>query len=158
MIRPAVAEDAATIAAVIGAAITALCRADHHDQPVRIAPWVAANDPAAIAARLRDPCQRLFVAQAGGLAAVGGLDWRDQPPNRGRVSLLFVAPEVRGQGLARAVLAALETELIALGRPDARLTATNTALGFYRAQGWHPEEGTGRGGALLGHALRKTLI
>ncbi len=158
MIRPATVEDVDQIAALIGAAIATLCRADHHDQPTRIAPWVAANDPAAIAARLRDPCQRLFVAQAGGLAAVGGLDWRNQPPNRGRVSLLFVAPKVQGQGHARAVLAALEAELIALRRPDARLTATNTALGFYRAQGWHPEDSTGRSGALLGHALRKTLI
>ena len=158
MIRPATVEDVDQIAALISAAITALCRADHHDQPVRIAPWVAANDPAAIAARLTHPCQRLFVAQAGDLVAVGGFDWRDQPPNRGRISLLFVAPEAQGQGHARTVLATLEAELIALGRPDARLTATNTALGFYRAQGWHPEDSTGRGSALLGHALRKTLI
>ncbi|SOC02003.1 GNAT family N-acetyltransferase [Rhodobacter maris] len=157
MIRQARPEDAAAIADLIGAAITRLCAADHHGQPERLTPWVAANAAGAIAARIADPAQRLLViAPPDGLAAVGGLDWRDQPPVRGRVSLLFVSPDRRGAGHARAMLGALEGELIALGRTEARLTATNTARGFYLAQGWTADPAA-PGGALLGHALAKTL-
>ncbi|MFD2173364.1 GNAT family N-acetyltransferase [Rhodobacter lacus] len=156
MIRQARPEEAAAIATLIGAAIRELCAADHHGQNARLLPWVAANDARAIAARIADPAQRLLIADEGGLVAVGGLDWREQPPGRGRLSLLFVAPAQRGRGHARAMLGALEGALLALGRTEARLTATNTARGFYLAQGWTADPAA-PGGALLGHALAKTL-
>ncbi|PTV94413.1 ribosomal protein S18 acetylase RimI-like enzyme [Rhodobacter aestuarii] len=156
MIRPATAEDLPAMAALIAAAIRDLCHADHHGQPNRMRPWIAANDSAALAARIKDPAQRLFVTQAAGLAAVGGLDWRDQPEGRGRISLLFVDPAQQGKGHARTLLAALEAELRALGRTEGRLTATNTARGFYLSQGWTADPAAS-GGALLGHALQKAL-
>ncbi|WP_223639559.1 GNAT family N-acetyltransferase [Rhodobacter sp. TJ_12] len=156
MIRPATVDDLPAMADLIAAAITALCAADHHGQPKRMRPWIAANDGPALAARIADPAQRLLLCEDAGLACVGGLDWREQPAGRGRISLLFVAPARQGQGHARAMLAALEADLRGLARSDARLTATNTARGFYLSQGWRPDPAAS-GGALLGHALVKKL-
>jgi len=156
MIRLARPEEATAISELIAASIVALCGADHHDDPVRIDPWVGSKSPEAVAEMLTDPEQRLFVTDAGGkILAVGAIDWRAQPRGQGRVTLLFVAPEARGQGHSRALLARMEAELHAMGRSEARLTATNTAVAFYRAQGWRAESGFGS--ALLGHALRKRL-
>ena len=158
MIRPARSEELPVLSEVIGASITALCRADHRGDPERIRPWVASNSPMALASILNDPAQRLFVAAPDGVLAVGGIDWRHQPDGQGRIRLLFAAPEAQGKGCGRALLAALEDELRALGRVEARLTATNTALAFYRRQGWQPDDRAGGGGWLLGHPLRKRLI
>lgn len=146
------------LSAVIGASITALCRADHHGDPDRIKPWVASNSPMTLASILNHPEQRLFVAAPEDVAAVGGIDWRAQPDGQGRIRLLFAAPEAQGKGCGRALLTALEDELRALGRVEARLTATNTALAFYRSQGWQMDDRAGGGGWLLGHPLRKRLI
>ncbi|KQB12445.1 GNAT family N-acetyltransferase [Rhodobacter capsulatus] len=158
MIRPARSEELPVLSAVIGASITALCRADHRDDPERIRPWVASNSPMALASILHDPDQRLFVAEPEGIVAVGAIDWRHQPDGEGRIRLLFAAPEAQGKGCGRALLAALEEELRAHGRVEARLTATNTALAFYRRQGWQMDDRGGGGGWLLGHPLRKRLI
>ena len=157
MIRPARSGELPVLSALIAASITALCRADHHDDPERIRPWVASHSPVALAAILHDPEQRLFVAEPDvSIVAVGGIDWRHQPDGQGRIRLLFAAPGAQGKGCGRALLAALEEELRALGRVEARLTASNTALGFYRRQGWQRDD---RGGGwLLGHPLHKRLI
>ncbi|PYF10373.1 ribosomal protein S18 acetylase RimI-like enzyme [Rhodobacter viridis] len=158
MIRPARSEELTVLSEVIGASITALCRADHRDDPERIRPWVASNSPMTLNSILHDPAQRLFVAEPEtGIVAVGGIDWRHQPDGQGRIRLLFAAPEAQGKGCGRALLAALEEELRAHGRVEARLTATNTALAFYRSQGWQMDD-RGGGGWLLGHPLRKRLI
>lgn len=158
MIRPARSEEIKVLSEVIGASITNLCRADHHDDPDRIKPWVASNSPMTLNSILHDPAQRLLVAEPDGIVAVGGIDWRHQPDGQGRIRLLFVTPEARGKGYCKALLAAMEDELRALGRFEARLTATNTALAFYRSNGWQMDDRGGGGGWLLGHPLRKRLI
>lgn len=156
LVRLARPEDVETVSEVIAASITTLCRADHHDDPQRYRPWVASKSPHAVEMILSDPAQRLFVFGQDRILAVGGTDWRHQPDEQARISMLFVAPEARGQGHSSALLAAMESDLLAMGRREARLTATNTALAFYRARGWQTDDRAG-GGFLLGHPLRKKL-
>lgn len=157
MVRLARPDEAETVAEVIAASITTLCRADHHGDPVRYGPWIASKGPHAVSAIIADPLQRVFVFGQDRIMAVGGTDWRHQPEGQARVSMLFVLPELRGRGYSSALLTAMEADLLAMGRAEVRLTATNTAFSFYRNHGWQTDDRAGHGGWLLGHPLRKRL-
>lgn len=157
MIRPARPEDAEAIAAVIAASITGLCGADHHDDPAILTPWLASKNPEAIAEMLTDPQTRLLVAGRETILAVGGLSWAGQPEGQARITLVFVAPEARRQGLSSALLTAMEGELLCMGRPEVRLTATATAFAFYRHHGWHADGPPRQGRWIVGHPMVKRL-
>lgn len=157
MIRAARPDDADQIAQVIAASITGLCGADHHDDPTILAPWLASKSPESIAAMLADPQARLLVAGRGAIAAVGGFGWAGQPEGQAQISLLFVAPEARGQGLSGALLTAMEGALLGMGRGEVRLTATATAFAFYRHHGWHADGPPRQGRWIIGHPMVKHL-
>ncbi len=89
------------------------------------------------AADMRAPRGAFLLAWRDGQAvACGGLkghgDW-------GEVKRVWIAPDLRGQGIARAMMAALEEAARALGMTVLRLD-TNSALpeavALYRALGW----------------------
>lgn len=130
-IRPACPGDAQAAAALLRDGIRRLCRADHGDDPEKVAAWCANKTPEAVAAWIADPGQHLLVAEAdGGLIGVAAFR-RD-----GRVTLNYVAPAARFRGVSTALLARIETDLAGLGLAEARLDSTRTALIFYRARGW----------------------
>lgn len=59
---------------------------------------------------------------------------------------MYVVPEARGQGLARAVLAELERTAAAAGRPRIELftgLAQPEAIGLYVSSGYRPAPGFG---------------
>lgn len=157
MIRAAHPDEVEQIAQVIAASITGLCGADHHDNPTILAPWLASKTPEAIAAMLAEPQSRILVAGRETIAAVGAYSWAEQPAGQARITLLFVAPEARRQGLSSALLTAMEGELLDLGRPEVRLTATATAFAFYRHHGWHADGPPRQGRWIIGHPMVKHL-
>lgn len=160
MIRRARPEDAARVSEVICASIRELCAADHGRDPAKIANWLAAKTPEDIAALIAAPGGAVYVAgppETGQIAAVGALDWAEQPAGQGKITLLYVAPEARRQGFSAALLTAMEAELVALGRPEGRLTATATAHAFYRHHGWRADGPPRQGRWILGHPMQKRL-
>ena len=102
-------------------------------------PW---NDPYAdFALALRGPSSAVLGAYDGerlvGTAMVG------HDGHRGWVYYLAVAPDRRGRGLGRAVMAAAEAWLAARGLPKVQLMVRDTnaaALGFYAALGYERAE------------------
>ena len=157
MIRAASAEDAARISEVLIASITELCAADHQGDPARLANWLANKTPEGVAAMIADPGGRLYVAGHDRIEAVGAIEWAGLGPDEGKITLLYVHPEARRQGCSAALLAAMEAELVAMGRPRGRLTATATAFAFYRHHGWHAAGPAREGRWILGHPMVKDL-
>lgn len=152
VVRPAQEADIAAMSRVLTSSITALCSADHGDDPEKIAKWTANKTPAGMGQWLEQPELTLFVAELDGeLAAVGAVN------TAGAIDLNYVAPEARFRGVSKALLAHMEAHLAALGFKTIRLKSTRTAMRFYRALGW---EGTGDavGGRFIDcYALQKKL-
>jgi hypothetical protein len=61
-IRDAVAEDAPAACEVIRRSISELCRADHHDDPVILARWLANKTPEVVASWIVQPGNSVLVA------------------------------------------------------------------------------------------------
>nr|WP_253190616.1 GNAT family acetyltransferase [Sphingomonas sp. LM7] len=97
-------------------------------------PW---NDPAAdFALALDSESSAVLVAQ--GSDGIGGSIMVGFDGHRGWVYYLAVAPDRRGEGLGRALMAAAEDWLRARGAPKIQLMVredNHAALGFYRALG-----------------------
>lgn len=156
-IRRALPDDAAACAETIAASIGMLCKADHHGDPAILSRWLADKTPAGLAARIAGP-GRVFVAECrGAVVGVGEVEAAPHPPGTGRITLNYVAPAFRGQGISRALLAAMEADLRNLGRPEASLTATATARDFYLAHGWQVAAPPRQGRWIVGHPMRKDL-
>jgi GNAT superfamily N-acetyltransferase len=136
--RPAAA-DAAAMSAVLTASIRDLCRADHGDDPERLAAWLDGKSPDRVAEWIAAGRVRLLVAErAGALVGVGG--WAPHGDEIcGRVMLLYVAPAHRLSGVSAALLARMEAEMAAAGLRRATLTSTRAAHAFYRARGWRDD-------------------
>ena len=129
-IRPAEITDADRISAVLIASITHLCVADHRNDPAIITAWTANKTPDSIRRWFSNDRMQLFVAQVTEeVAGVGACD------ADGRVVLNYVHPDYRAQGVSRGMLRHLEDHLAAGGVTLATLTATQTALQFYRSAG-----------------------
>jgi GNAT superfamily N-acetyltransferase len=151
-IRRAGADDVPARSRVLTASITELCAADHHHDPASIAAWTANKSPQGVAAMLDNPNLLVFVAEHfGSIGAVGAVT------RTGDVALNYVAPDMRFRGLSKALLARLETELIALGFTEGRLEATQTARDFYESAGWRPDGPQATGRKVNGYPMRKTL-
>ncbi|MDP3862917.1 MAG: GNAT family N-acetyltransferase [Phaeovulum sp.] len=154
--RPAVAADAQVASAVLVASITELCDADHHGNAGVLGSWLADKTPAALVARIASG--GVFVAEVSGkLVAVGELSLGGLASGQGRITLNYVAPAARFQGVSRAMLLRLEAELAARGCTEGLLTATATATRFYLAAGWRPAGPPRQGRWIVGHPMRKRL-
>lgn len=128
LVRAATPDDAEAMSRVLIASITALCVADHGNDPDALASWLANKTPEGVRAWFDDGRNRLFVAEHGGeAAAVGGINAARE------IILNYVAPAHRFVGVSKALLRAMEA---ALGPGEATLTSTRTARRFYRDAGW----------------------
>lgn len=91
-------------------------------------------DPGAMA-----PPRGLFLLALAGGRALGCGGFRDHAPGIGEVKRLWIAPEARGQGLARRLMARLETEARAMGLRHLRLDTSRhlpEARALYLRDGW----------------------
>jgi GNAT superfamily N-acetyltransferase len=151
IVRPARSGDVAAMSRVLIASITQLCAADHEDDPQRIAEWTSNKSPEGVAAMLAQDGLFLFVAeQDGRVAAVGATT------ANGGIALNYVDPEARFKGLSKALLAAMEADLLSRGFALGRLEATKTARAFYLSQGWLEDEQPSKGRAAC-RAMHKRL-
>jgi GNAT superfamily N-acetyltransferase len=117
-IRDARPADAASACDVLRRSIAELCGADHGDNPAVLAAWLANKTPETLAAWIAHPGNAVLLAEdAGRVLGVGAIT------AAGEVTLNYVAPEARFQGVSRALLAALEAQ----HAPPATLAAPCTA-------------------------------
>lgn len=152
-IRDATVFDAFAVSEVLIASITRLCGADHGHDPAKMLPWLENKSPADVRGWIEGGAALRLALLDGQPAAVGALSQQN-----GVIRLLYAAPQAKGTGTGKALLADLETLLAAQGLSEARLTATRTALEFYRAQGWQ-EAGPPQGCfGIPGYPMKKRLV
>ena len=152
-IRDAVAVDAEEACTVLRRSIVELCGADHGNDPVILARWLANKTPENVATWIARPDASLLVAvEDGAIAAVGMVT------DAGEITLNYVSPEARFRGVSRALLAALEARAAERGAREFRLESTATAHRFYRANGYAEDgEPTGKFGMSSGYRMAKHL-
>ena len=152
-IRDAVAEDAPAACEVIRQSISELCSADHDDDPVILARWLANKTPEIIASWIVNPSNSVLVAvECGTMLAVGAVT------DAGEITPNYVSPDARFRGVSRALLMALETRAQDRGNQGCTLLSTETAHRFYRAAG-HIADGPPQGkfGTGSGYPMSKEL-
>lgn len=151
-VRRAEPADVAAMSRVLIASITELCAADHGNDPAKLAAWTRNKSVEGVEAMLANPHGRMFVAELDGVVvAVGAVS------DGGEITLNYVAPMARFRGVSKAMLAALEAELRALGFTEGRLEATETARGFYQAAGWLSDGPQAEGRQVNGYPMRKAF-
>ena len=92
------------------------------------------------AAHYRPPHGAFLVAWSDTMP-LGCVSLRPFEPGTGEVKRLWVAPEARGQGLARRLMLAIEDQARALGLTSLNLdtnAALTEAIAFYEKAGWTP--------------------
>jgi GNAT superfamily N-acetyltransferase len=137
---------------VLTASIRQLCSADHRDDPVLVERWLANKSEPEVAKMLANPKARFYVAECDGeVAAVGSVLEPDE------IALNYVDPSHRFTGVSRALLAAMERDLVTAGIREARLTSTGTAHRFYEAAGWRNVGEPQDHGGLVCYPMRKGL-
>jgi GNAT superfamily N-acetyltransferase len=130
-IRNAVAEDAPSACEVMRRSIPELCSADHQNDPVILARWLANKTPEIVASWILNPGNSVLVAvESGTILAVGSVT------DAGEITLNYVSPDARFRGVSRALLVALETRAQERGNQRCTLLSTETARRFYRAAGY----------------------
>ncbi|MEO1613953.1 MAG: GNAT family N-acetyltransferase, partial [Pseudomonadota bacterium] len=130
-IRDAAPDEAPEIAGLLITSITALCAADHNDDPAEIAAWTANKTAENVRRWIGAPGMVALVALRQGRCA--GVAMGDAS---GATRLIYAAPEHRFTGVSDALLARLEASLAAAGASVGRLRTTRTAREFYLARGW----------------------
>lgn len=151
-VRQADPGDVPAMSRVLIDSITELCAADHDNDPARLAAWTRNKTPEGVTAMLANPRNRLFVAELdGAVVAVGAIS------DGGQITLNYVAARARFRGVSKAMLAALEAELIVLGFGEGRLEATATAREFYQAAGWVADGPQATGRMVNGYPMKKTF-
>ena len=130
-IRNATLEDAAAAAELLRRSITELCVADHRNDPELLAPWVRNKTLESLAAWIELPSNSVLVAvTATTLLGIGIVT------DQGEITLNYVSPDARFQGVSRALLAAMEARALARGNVVVALTSTVTARRFYLSVGY----------------------
>lgn len=130
-IRPAVLRDAPAACDTMQRSIAELCAADHRNDSAILGRWLSNKTPGVFAAWLKDTGNTVMVAEHNGLiAAVGAVN------DDGEITLNYVSPDFRFQGVSKMMLAGLEGVSLEQGNAGTTLFSTKTAHGFYRAAGY----------------------
>lgn len=131
-VRAARPEDADAAVLLLRRSITELCRADHQDDPERLAGWLANKRPEVFLGWLEDGQNTVLIAEneQGQLMGVASCS------SSGRINLNYVSPDSRFSGVSSALVSALEAELLRQGMQHVSLVSTRTAHFFYLARGY----------------------
>ncbi|HTQ83395.1 MAG TPA: GNAT family N-acetyltransferase [Pseudolabrys sp.] len=130
-IRDALPEDALAACEVLRRSISELCAADHHNDPVLLARWLANKTPETVASWIAKPDNSVLVAvEADKVLAVGAVT------DAGEITLNYVSPDARFRGVSSALLRRLEARALERGNTRCTLVSTDTALRFYLAAGY----------------------
>ncbi len=98
----------------------------------------ALNLPLQDAAKYRPPAGAFLIAWAGD-TPVGCISFRPLDAATAEAKRLWVAPAARNRGLARRLMAAIESRAQSLGFTELKLdtnSALTPAIALYRATGW----------------------
>jgi GNAT superfamily N-acetyltransferase len=128
-VRPAAVEDAAEACGIIRDSITQLCRLDHGSDAQYLEKWLSSKTTENVR-RWIEQAHR-FVAEGGG-KIVGVAAMRSD----GKVTLNYVAPAARFQGISKALMARIEAAAKSVGIKICTLESTRTALPFYESLGF----------------------
>jgi GNAT superfamily N-acetyltransferase len=150
-IRTAGEADVAQMSRILSASITALCSADHGNDPAVIAAWTANKTEDGVRDMMRALDTDLYVAEHdGNVVAVGAIAGD-------AITLNYVDPVHRRTGVSRAMLEALERLLVERGVSIAHLKSTATAHAFYLSQGWEDGAPVPRGRFITAFPMFKRL-
>lgn len=131
-LRPYLPQDAATCAAIFCAAISELTGEDYSQRQQEA--WMsAADDEAAFGARLG---QQLTLMATLGESTIGFASLKDNAS----IDMLYVHPEAAGQGVATALIDALERLAAARGAKTLIVSASDTARDFFGKRGYSAEQ------------------
>ena len=151
-VRQAERADAAAMSDVLTRSIVELCGADHKNDPEHLKSWLENKSESGVLTWFDNGVVALRVTETqNGIGAVGGFK------KDGEIALLYVAPELRGQGHSSTLLAAMEAELAALGLKEARLMSSRTAERFYERQGWQTDGQRSACYSTSGQPMKKIL-
>ena len=142
-IRRAAPSDAPVACEVVRRSITELCVEDHRGDASTLTLWLANKTQANFTRWIHADHLTAFVAEkAGHVAGFGLLD------RGGSIALLYVSPDVRFEGVSKALLAAMEDTARSAGVRTLTLDSTATARRFYEGSGYvlagDPKKGFGR--------------
>ena len=129
-IRPARADESATISALIDRTVLVSNVADY--DAAAMENLRVYNTPAYIAERMAG--RDVFVLEEGG-RVIGTVSLGD-----GRLRAMYVDPERQGRGFGRALVEHLEGYARGLGHRELKLSSSLTARGFYRKLGYREVE------------------
>lgn len=153
IIRPAVLNDAPAACEVVRCSITELCTESHQNDQETLVAWLA-NKTVQNFERWVNSEQHYAVV-ADDTTKILGFGLMNL---NGSISLLYVAPEARFQGVSKHMLAALEQKAIDLGMNYLTLTSTPVARNFYISCGYtlagEPQQGFG---VTRGYPMMKEL-
>ena len=152
MICAATPADAERAVQVMRQSIEELCISDHQRNDDALRMWLENKTPEQFRSWLASPGQHLLVAEIDEIiCAVGGAT------RSGEITLNYVAPSARFQGLSKMMLGALERYLRDEGLVRAMLTSTQTAHRFYRSVGYVDIGAPELWGQLPGYPMAKDL-
>lgn len=152
LIRDAVPVDAAPACDVMRRSIAELCTADHANDPAILDRWLANKTPEIVASWIVQPKASMLLAVEGDkVLAVGGVT------DTGEITLNYVSPDARFQGVSKALLRALETRAAERGNKRCVLLSTQTAYRFYRAAGYENDGAPINKVGSPGQPMAKTL-
>lgn len=140
-VRRATPDDAAAACAVLRRSIAECCAADHRDDPQILSAWLANKTPENLRAWFSSAGYPVVALRDGGIVGVAMLS------PTGMVTLNYLVPEARFQGVGAAMLRALEEEAVRRGHRELTLGSTATAHRFYLGKGYAD---TGRVASLFG--------
>lgn len=148
----AIPDDADRAIHVIRESIQELCVSDHQENDEVLRMWLENKTAENFLLWLASANQSIFVdEQDGKICAVGGAT------NSGEITLNYVAPSIRFQGVSKIMLATLEGFLTDSGHNQATLTSTETARRFYYMQGYVDAGAPEFWGKLPGYPMAKLL-
>lgn len=153
-IRDARIEDADAACLVMRRSIAELCEADHKNDTTILERWLGNKTPEIFVSWISQPANSLLVAvEDNKIVAVGSVT------DRGQITLNYVSPDFRFRGVSRALLRALEARALERGNTRCTLNSTETALRFYRSNGYVTEgQPVGKFGTSSGYPMSKTLV
>ncbi|MEF0939165.1 GNAT family N-acetyltransferase [Rhizobium sp. BR 362] len=154
MIRTAKLSDAEQAIQVLRRSITELCIFDHLGNDEIVQMWLENKTPAHFRSWVCAPDQHILVAEHDGtICAVGGAARKS-----GEITLNYIAPSARFQGISKRMLVALERYLQDAGHEHVILTSTATAHRFYRSVGYVDTGAPVMWGLLSGYPMAKALV
>ena len=149
--RDARSADAEAICRVVRRSITECCAADHGGDLRLLTAWLANKTPDTVRDWLHSKPSIAVIACRNEDAVGFGM------ATPGEIKLCYVVPELRFQGVGKALLQRLEQAAIHSTEPALRLDSTRTAQDFYARNGFSPDGDPISAFGLTAQPMRKPL-